>query len=511
MRHQNYNQARLISGREFIALGLDQSVKGAPENPAEAPPADLAPLISSNVITGLVRVTEALLIIAVAVATWVFYINDFSPQSLSRYLPVVVVAGCAMPLILQAGNLYTVHALIRTVDQVTRICLAWILMFGAIFAFVVFTQAGESFSRPWLASWFLGGLGSLMLYRIAVSFIVRRWNANGQLDRRAVLVGGGTPAANLIAALDNSSDSDVSIAGIFDDRTDDRSPDLVAGYRKLGTISELLEFARRTRVDLLIVTLPLTAESRLLELLKRLWVLPVDIRLSAYTQKLRYRPRAYSYIGNVPFLDVSDKPISDWNAIVKSIEDKVIAALALLFLSPVMLLVAIAIKLDSRGPVLFKQRRFGFNNELIEVYKFRSMFADKTDQTASKLVTKNDPRVTRVGRIIRKTSLDELPQLFNVLKGELSLVGPRPHATHAKAQDRLYTEVVDGYFARHKVKPGITGWAQVNGWRGETDTTEKIQRRVEHDLYYIENWSLFLDLYILLKTPFALFKTESAY
>jgi FlaA1/EpsC-like NDP-sugar epimerase len=286
MRHQNYNQARLISGREFIALGLDQSVKGAPENPAEAPPADLAPLISSNVITGLVRVTEALLIIAVAVATWVFYINDFSPQSLSRYLPVVVVAGCAMPLILQAGNLYTVHALIRTVDQVTRICLAWILMFGAIFAFVVFTQAGESFSRPWLASWFLGGLGSLMLYRIAVSFIVRRWNANGQLDRRAVLVGGGTPAANLIAALDNSSDSDVSIAGIFDDRTDDRSPDLVAGYRKLGTISELLEFARRTRVDLLIVTLPLTAESRLLELLKRLWVLPVDIRLSAYTQKL---------------------------------------------------------------------------------------------------------------------------------------------------------------------------------------------------------------------------------
>jgi lipopolysaccharide/colanic/teichoic acid biosynthesis glycosyltransferase len=155
--------------------------------------------------------------------------------------------------------------------------------------------------------------------------------------------------------------------------------------------------------------------------------------------------------------------------------------------------------------------RHGFNNNLIGVYKFRSMYTDQSDQTASKLVTKGDPRVTRVGRFIRKTSLDELPQLFNVLKGELSLVGPRPHALQAKASDRLYHDVVDGYFARHRVKPGITGWAQVNGWRGETDTSEKIQRRVEHDLYYIENWSVALDLYIMAKTPISLLKSENAY
>ncbi len=162
--------------------------------------------------------------------------------------------------------------------------------------------------------------------------------------------------------------------------------------------------------------------------------------------------------------------------------------------------------------MLFRQKRYGFNNELIEVFKFRSMYIDQADENAQKLVTKNDPRVTRVGRFIRKTSLDELPQLFNVVfKGNLSLVGPRPHALHAKAEDRLYDQVVDGYFARHKVKPGITGWAQVNGWRGETDTSEKIQRRVEHDLYYIENWSVFFDLYILALTPFALFKSENAY
>jgi lipopolysaccharide/colanic/teichoic acid biosynthesis glycosyltransferase len=161
--------------------------------------------------------------------------------------------------------------------------------------------------------------------------------------------------------------------------------------------------------------------------------------------------------------------------------------------------------------VFFKQKRYGFNNELIEVFKFRSMYVDRCDATASKLVTKDDPRVTRVGRFIRKTSLDELPQLFNVIRGNLSLVGPRPHAVQAKAAGHLYDEVVDGYFARHKVKPGITGWAQIHGWRGETDTEEKILKRIEHDLYYIENWSVFLDLYILLKTPLSLLNTESAY
>jgi exopolysaccharide biosynthesis polyprenyl glycosylphosphotransferase len=241
-------------------------------------------------------------------------------------------------------------------------------------------------------------------------------------------------------------------------------------------------------------------------------VLPVDIRLAAHNNKLRFRPRAYSYIGNVPVLDVFDKPITDWDVVMKWLFDKIVGTALLVAAAPIILMAAIAIKLESRGPVFFKQKRYGFNNELIEVYKFRSMHVDQCDATASKLVSKGDPRVTRVGRFIRKTSLDELPQLINVvLKGNLSLVGPRPHAIHAKAADRLYDEAVDGYFARHRVKPGITGWAQVNGWRGETDTHEKIQRRVEHDLYYIENWSVVFDFYILAKTPFALATDENAY
>ncbi len=210
-------------------------------------------------------------------------------------------------------------------------------------------------------------------------------------------------------------------------------------------------------------------------------------------------------------LDLVDKPLEAWGGIAKWLFDKVIATVALILLAPVMAAVAVIIRLDSRGPVFFRQKRYGFNNELVEVFKFRSMYTDMCDAAAAKLVTKEDPRVTPVGRFIRKTSIDELPQLFNVLLGDLSLVGPRPHALAAKAGDDLYDDVVKSYFKRHKVKPGITGWAQINGWRGETDTHEKIEKRVEHDLYYIENWSIVLDLYILLKTPFALLKTENSY
>ena len=274
-----------------------------------------------------------------------------------------------------------------------------------------------------------------------------------------------------------------------------------------------MEFARRTRVDLVIFSMPISAENRILQMLKKLWVLPVDIRLSAHSNKLRFRPRSYSYIGNVPVLDVFDRPIADWDVVMKWLFDKIVGGAALILAAPLMALVAIAIKLDSRGPVIFKQRRHGFNNELVEVYKFRSLRADMTDHSAQKSVTRDDPRVTRVGRFIRKTSLDELPQLMNVVfKGNLSLVGPRPHAVHQKIENRQFDEAVDGYFARHRVKPGITGWAQINGWRGEVDTDEKIQKRVEFDLYYIENWSVLFDLYILFKTPLALMtKSENAY
>ena len=262
---------------------------------------------------------------------------------------------------------------------------------------------------------------------------------------------------------------------------------------------------------MLIVSLPITAQARLLSMLKKLWVLPVDIRLSAHSSELRFRPRAYSYVGSVPMLDILDKPINDWDSVAKRTFDIVFSLLGIILFSPIMLATAIAIKLDSKGPVLFKQKRHGFNNEVIEVYKFRSMYTHLSDPTARNAVTKGDPRVTPVGRFLRKSSIDELPQIFNVFKGELSLVGPRPHAVLAQTQDRTYSDVVEGYFARHRVKPGVTGWAQINGWRGEIDNDEKIQFRTAFDLHYIENWSLLFDIKILMLTTVVGFVNKNAY
>ena len=204
--------------------------------------------------------------------------------------------------------------------------------------------------------------------------------------------------------------------------------------REDGTITDLATYARNNRVDLIIVAIPLSAEARLLHILKRLWELPVDIRISGKASSLKFSSKAYTYIGRLPLLAMFDRPLMGWGLFLKNLFDRVVASAAIVVLAPVMFAVAIAIRLESKGPVLLRQKRYGFNNELIEVFKFRSMFANRCDAHATTLVSKGDPRVTRVGRLIRKTSLDEtLPQLFNVLTGQLSLVGPRPHATQAKA------------------------------------------------------------------------------
>ena len=210
----------------------------------------------------------------------------------------------------------------------------------------------------------------------------------------------------------------------------------------------------------------------------------------------------------MPCLSVFEKPISDWNYVLKLIEDKLLGSIILLLNLPLLGIIALAIKLDSPGPVLFKQNRYGFNNELFEVFKFRTMFVDRPPEEGVPQATRNDPRVTRVGNFLRRTSLDELPQLFNVIMGTMSLVGPRPHAVEHNEQ---YDSLIQGYSARHRVKPGITGWAQVNGSRGETDTTEKMLERVRYDVFYIENWSLFLDIRILIMTLFVALSQKNAY
>ena len=469
------------------------------------------PGISPLIVAGLARAAEFLIVAALgALITW-FYI----PPAI-RVAPAywIAVPGAALMSVVafQALRLYTLGAFRAPMARSLPLAGAYAVVFLLMTAIAFFLKLEGVFSRVVFGAWFVCGLGALLIFRLALALAVRALTRRGALDRRVAVVGGGEAGMRVIEALTRESDSDIKICGIFDDRSDARSPDLVAGFPKLGTVDDLVAYARHARLDLIVFAMPVTAEARILDMLRKLWVLPVDIRLAAHTQRLRFLPRNYSYIGALPMFDVADKPFGAWDAFLKHVFDRVVGAMLLVALAPAMALVAIAIKLDSRGPVLFRQKRYGFNNQLIEVLKFRSMKVEALDFSASKLVTRDDPRVTRVGRLIRRASLDELPQLFNVVfTGNLSLVGPRPHAVHAKASDRLYDEVVDGYFARHKVKPGITGWAQVNGWRGETDTEEKIQKRVEHDLYYIEHWSPLFDLTILALTPLAVLRGDNAH
>ncbi len=468
-------------------------------------------LLSPKVVLVIAILSDFLGTIAVGLLSAIKYPGLTTHVPLALYASFMLLAAMLLVGFAQAMGLYQFGTLLSPFRKITKLIAAWIATFALVVSSIFLLKSGDEVSRIWLTSWAVAGVFLFVSWRFMLGGFLRRLNHDGHFNKSAVLVGGGENAARVISVVENSKDSGVNLIGVFDDREDARSPSVTRGLFKLGGIDDLIDFVRSTPVDTLIITLPTYAEERIVQLLNRLWVLPVDIRLSAQGQKLRLQPRAYSYIGNLPCLDVYDKPLGEWGPFFKSAMDKTIAALTLVAISPVLALIALAIKIDSKGPVIFKQKRYGFNNELIEVYKFRSMYTEQSDANASKLVTRGDPRVTRVGRFIRRTTLDELPQFFNVLKGDLSLVGPRPHATQAKAGADLYEHVVDGYFARHRVKPGITGWAQVNGWRGETDTTEKIERRVECDLYYIENWSLSFDLYILLKTPLALLNTKNAY
>lgn len=464
---------------------------------------------SPNIVIGQLRLFDFVMLTILGI-----FINALEiPEAFGSRITLIAICvwnGVFCSILLQITDSYQLPSLRRAMGTMPRIQGSLLASFVLTILLTAALRPSDSYSWQTIGLWYAASATFLLVERIIVGLMIRHWGRNGVMERRAVIVGGGQAAKDLIRSLENH-DNDIRICGIFDDRKSARSPDVVAGYPKLGTFAELVEFARLTKLDMLIISIPMSAEARILELIRQLWVLPVDIRIAAHANRLRFRPRSYSHIGSVPMLDVMDKPLRDWDSVAKRAFDVAFSIVCIAILWPVMLVAAIAVKSTSNGPVLFKQKRHGFNNETINVWKFRSMYTEMSDPTAKKAVTKNDPRVTPVGRFLRKSSIDELPQLFNVLAGDLSLVGPRPHAVHAQTGDLRYTEIVEHYFARHKVKPGVTGWAQINGWRGEIDHGDKIKNRTAHDLYYIENWSLWLDLKILVLTPFRLLKSENAY
>jgi Undecaprenyl-phosphate glucose phosphotransferase len=272
------------------------------------------------------------------------------------------------------------------------------------------------------------------------------------------------------------------------------------GYTVRGSIEQLILDLRSDVSAFVCIALPLSEERRIEAIVDRLAVVPADVRLCPDTFGLELGPIEVSHLSGVTLFNVRNLPLAGWRLIAKEIEDRIIAAAVLILASPLFAIIAILIRLDSPGPVFFRQLRHGYNNQLIRVFKFRTLYHHTADPNAEKLSDEKDPRVTRVGAFLRKTMLDELPQFINVLRGEMSVVGPRPHAMAAKAGGLLYREAVPDYDARHCMKPGVTGWAQVNGWRGDTKTVEQIRQRVAHDLHYIEHWSIVMDLKIVIMT-----------
>lgn len=361
-------------------------------------------------------------------------------------------------------------------------------------------HAGRRLDPLWLLA--AAPLGALALLggRAAMAGLLRQ--AAPSTMRRAVILGAGPQAARLAAAL-RRDPCGLQLLGLADERAP-RGAMPPQGLPLLGGPSALFAMIRRGEVDVVVIALPWSADARAAMLLERLSAFPVEIRLApdllaAHLPGHRGGP-----------LLLRTRPISGLAGLVKRAEDVVLASLALLVAAVPMLLIALAVKLDSPGPALFRQRRTGFNDQPFDVLKFRSMYAHHTDHDVRRQVLEGDPRVTKVGAILRRTSLDELPQLFNVLRGEMSFVGPRPHAPETRAGGRRFDEVVANYAARHKVKPGLTGLAQVRGWRGPTLTEEQILKRVESDLEYIDRWSPWLDFAIILRTLLAVARMRNA-
>lgn len=454
--------------------------------------------LSHTIVTGLVIAMDAAIILITGLGLFELYL-DSEPTYVSRYLGVIAVYTILALQTFNTVGLYRFNSIIQPRRHVKKIPVICGTVFLTIVALGFALKISADFSRVWSFAWLVSSTTLLCLNRFVVKRVLRKAAAAGALTRNIVVYGGGEHGRKLIEHLEKIREPWNHIVGVFDDRSD-RVGDTVAGYPVLGNLSDMLEYGRKNRSDEVLIALPWNSQKRILNIVRILTALPANIRLSSEILGHELLHQSVSYKFGIPMLNIMEKPVSGWGAFSKNVLDIVLGVIFTIIAAPVMALAAIAIKLESKGPVLFKQQRYGFNNQLIEVYKFRSMYTEMSDANAEQLTTRDDPRVTRVGAFLRRTSLDELPQLLNVLKGEMSVVGPRPHATRAKAAGKLYEDVVDGYAIRHKVKPGITGWAQVNGWRGNTDTERDIMGRLEHDFYYIENWSVMFDLYIILRT-----------
>lgn len=445
-----------------------------------------SPAERAGLMIGLLRLADILVVLCAGI--FAYWLRSDISDLPGHYALAIALGAFGIANAAQALGLYDQPPFTGIHGLFGRVTVAWSLVVTVLIVVAYFTKTSDGFSRLWAATWFITVSAGLIICRVVAVNRAERWRAEGKLKRRIAVIGEGEKAEQVRRLIEEAGmrTRDVALIGIF-------SPQ---------QLPALLDAITADKIEEVIVAGPGLDGDNLSRIVRALGTLSVEVRYIPDTIRLPFPVLGTSFIGPIPLFDVHHRPLSIWRRVTKRLEDMIAGAIILVLLSPLMALIALVVWATSPGPILFRQRRLGFNNNTFTLLKFRTMRDDGTEgnpdaQSSVPQARRDDPRITPVGRFLRRSSLDELPQLFNVIRGEMSLVGPRPHAL---AHNREYADMLDGYLARHRVKPGMTGWAQVNGLRGETDTLDKMRARVEHDLYYINHWSLWFDIKILVMT-----------
>ena len=435
--------------------------------------------------------------------TWV-YDEDFT----SYYLVLVIITFFISSYIYERTLIYRNWRKGRLLAYIRDTLMGWLIIVALLVFLGYATKFYSQFSEQVLLTWFIVTPLMLIASHITARSIIANLYTAGH-SRPTIVLGANETSLEFIKHIEEIPFLLINYHGFFDERDNSRIS-IAAGNSfgsHLGGLTDVVSYIHKHNIEIVFISLPMSSQPRIQKLMDEL----PDTTASVYFLPDIYifdlMQARFEYIGDVPVVAMNESPFVGIDGVVKNTSDFVIALLTLILLSPFMLCIALAVKMTSPGPIIFKQRRYGLNGEEIIVYKFRSMTVveDGADIVQAK---KDDQRFTRIGAFLRRTSLDELPQFINVLQGRMSIVGPRPHAV---AHNELYRKLIKGYMLRHKAKPGITGWAQVNGWRGETDVLEKMKGRIEHDLYYLKNWSIWLDLWIILRTVWIVVRKDNAY
>ncbi len=446
----------------------------------------------------------------VLLAGWLAYIYRFEEyHPPSSYLAVLTFGTLLATPVLAFLGIYSSVRGQGFWQHIFRLIQALVLLSMLLAGTVFITKTGELFSRAWFILWMVFSIVILISFRLSLFILLRLMRKRGWNERRVVIVGLTDLGRQLVETVQQALWTGFRIVAIFDDEPEGKPPRL-CGIPLIKTPTNLSAYlhSQPHEIDELWLALPLRAEEALKKILYELRHHTIAVRLVLDVFGLGLLKHSITQVDRFSMLALNSSPMVGMNRLIKAIEDRVLALVILICISPLFLLIALAVKISSTGPIFFKQLRHGWDGRVIKVYKFRTMYEHREEEGQVTQASLQDQRVTALGRFLRRTSLDELPQFINVLQGRMSIVGPRPHALQ---HNEFYKDSINAYMQRHKVKPGITGWAQINGWRGETETLEKMKKRVEFDLFYIENWSPLFDLKIIFMTFLKGFVSRNAY